>query len=238
MIIIPARIDSTRFPKKVLAEIDGVPMVIKTALNASRVDETVIATDSPQILSIAKDYSIKAVLTSKSHSSGTERINEAAAKMGLGPKDVVINVQADEPFLEIEVIKKVRELTLENRLEESVLMNSAYKIVPADSAQNPDIVKVTTDSVDMALYFSRSLIPYPRQECKNYKVHLGIYGYTYRALQIYCSLKPSPLESYEKLEQLRVLYHGYKVALCRVESDSIGIDTIEDLKEALKKFRS
>ncbi|WP_200764110.1 3-deoxy-manno-octulosonate cytidylyltransferase [Nitrosophilus alvini] len=237
MIIIPARLASTRFPNKVLAEIDGKPMVIKTAEAASTIDEVLIAADDETVVKIAEEFGFNAVLTSKSHKSGTDRINEAAARAGLSDDEIIINVQADEPFIETDVIKAVYDLTKSNSLNSNILMNSAYKIIDMENAQNPNIVKVITDASELALYFSRSLIPYPRDTHNEYKAHLGIYGFTRKALSKFCSFSHAPLEHIEKLEQLRTLYHGYKIAMVRVKSESIGIDTPEDLEKAKKRLK-
>ncbi|WP_187648463.1 3-deoxy-manno-octulosonate cytidylyltransferase [Nitrosophilus labii] len=234
MIIIPARMASTRFPNKILAKIDGVPMVVKTAKAVKDIDKVVIATDSEEVVKISNDYGFKAVLTSKNHKSGTDRINEAAAKLGLDKNEIIINVQADEPFIEKEVVKKVFVLTKKNLQNENILMNSAYKLVEKEEAKDPNLVKVVTDSSNIALYFSRSLIPYPRGDTKKYKGHLGIYGFSRKNLEKFCSLEPAPLEDIEKLEQLRALYHGYKVALVEVKTESFGIDTPHDLQRTLK----
>jgi len=236
MIIIPARIASNRFPKKILAKIDNTPMVIKTANAVKDIDEVIIATDCEEVVNIAKKYDFNAILTNKHHKSGTDRINEAASILGLDDNEIIINVQADEPFIEKDVVKKVYDLTKKNQKDDRVLMNSAYKILDIKYSKDENLVKVVTDSKNFALYFSRSLIPYPREEIKEYKIHLGIYGYTRKNLKKFCSLSYSPLEEIEKLEQLRALYHGFKIALTEVKTKSIGIDTPQDLQKALKIF--
>ena len=236
MIIIPARLYSTRFPKKVLYEINGIPMVIKTAMQAANVDRVVIATDSDEVNHIAKRYGFDAVLTSKNHKSGTDRINEAAAILGLNDDEIIINVQADEPFIEPHVIENVYTLTKNHLNQSDVMMCSVYKNTPISSENNPNNVKVVIDNAGYALYFSRSLIPYPREKYDFIKIHLGIYGYSKKMLERFCSLKVAPLEEIEKLEQLRALYYGYKIAMQEVESSSIGIDTLQDLQRALYNF--
>lgn len=235
MIIIPARIASTRFPNKILADIDGIPMVIRTAKAVQNVDKVLIATDSKDVVNVAKSYGIEAIMTSATHQSGTDRIYEAAKHVGLKRDEIVLNVQGDEPFIEEEVVQAVFDLTHHNRIHTDVIMNSCYKILTPNQAQDPNSVKVVTDSSDMALYFSRSKIPYPRdEEYKTYKGHIGIYGFTMASLEIFCSLTIAPLEEIEKLEQLRALFHGYKIGMCGVETKSFGIDTLEDLQKALK----
>lgn len=231
MIIIPARIASTRFPKKILYSIDGIPMVIRTAMQAKNIDEVVIATDSQEVIDIAKKYGFDAVLTNTTHKSGTDRVNEAAAILGLAEDEIVINLQADEPFIESDVIQKVYELTYKNIRNDKVMMNSTYKKVAFTDENDPNMVKVVLDAADMALYFSRSLIPYPRSSIDTLNIHLGIYGFSKRMLERFCSLAHAPLEDIEKLEQLRALYHGYSVAMVEVESQSIGIDTPKDLEK-------
>ena len=236
MIIIPARIGSTRFPKKVLYPINGIPMVIKTAMQAKQVDNNiVIATDSQEVIKIAKEFNFKAVLTSPHHKSGTERINEAATILGVDNQEIIINIQADEPFIEPEVIQTLYTLTKKHKDSTDVMMCSLYKTSPLPTNNNPNSVKVVLDHANYALYFSRSLIPYPRENLDTINIHLGVYGYSRKMLERFCSLKSAPLEQIEKLEQLRALYHGYKIAMQKVETKSIGIDTLSDLQEALSK---
>ncbi len=236
MIIIPARIGSTRFPKKVLYPINGIPMVIKTAIQAKQVDNNiVIATDSQEVIKIAKEFNFKAVLTSPHHKSGTDRINEAATILGVDHQEIIINIQADEPFIEPEVIQTIYTLTKKHKDSADVMMCSLYKTSPLPTNKNPNSVKVVLDHANYALYFSRSLIPYPREDVDTINIHLGVYGYSRKMLERFCSLKSAPLEQIEKLEQLRALYHGYKIAMQKVETKSIGIDTLSDLQEALSK---
>jgi len=236
MIIIPARIGSSRFPNKVLADILGVPMVIRTAQAVERIDTVTIATDTEEIVELAESYGFQAILTSEAHQSGTDRIHEAAQVLGLPPKEVILNVQADEPFLEADVVERVQALTRERVDGETILAASAYKRISNPEADDPNLVKVVTDAEEIALYFSRAKIPYPRDHHFDaYKGHLGIYGYTMASLERYCALPPSPLEEIEKLEQLRILAHGGRIAMVEVQTESFGIDTPEDLQRALRK---
>lgn len=238
MIIIPARIGSSRFPNKVLADIGGIPMVIRTAKAVEDIDNVVIATDSQEVIGIASNHGIQAILTSSKHQSGTDRIYEAAQKLDLDENEIVINVQGDEPFIETAVVRAVYNLTKKNKDDDRIMMNSCYKIISNPEADDPNIVKVVTDSNSIALYFSRAKIPYPRDHHFNtYKGHLGIYGFTVKSLRNFCMLNPAPLEEIEKLEQLRALYYGYKVALIEVNTESFGIDTMEDLEKAVKHHR-
>jgi len=238
MIIIPARIGSSRFPNKVLADIGGIPMVIRTAQAVVHIDKVAIATDSQEVIEIAKQYKIKAILTSTEHNSGTDRIYEASQKLNLLDDEVIINVQGDEPFIEQEVVQAVFDLTQKNKNNPDIIMNSCYKRMDNPEADDPNIVKLVTTDNDIALYFSRSKIPYPRDHHFNdYKGHIGIYGFTKKSLEIFCQLSPAPLEDIEKLEQLRALYHGYKIAMVEVKTESFGIDTPEDLENALNIYR-
>lgn len=238
MIIIPARIGSIRFPNKVLADIGGIPMVVRTAKAVEDIDDVVIATDSQEVIDIASKYDIKAVLTSSEHQSGTDRIYEAVQKMNLDENEIIINVQGDEPFIETTVVQAIYDLTKHNKENDRIMMNSCYKIISNPEADDPNIVKVITDSHDIALYFSRAKIPYPRDHHFNtYKGHLGIYGFTVKSLRNFCMLEPAPLEEIEKLEQLRALYHGYEVAMKEVNTESFGIDTMEDLEKAIRHHR-
>lgn len=148
---------------------------------------------------------------------------------------MIINVQGDEPFIEEAVVRAVYDLTVKNKNDENIMMNSCYKLMQSPEADDPNIVKLITSSENMALYFSRAKIPFPRDHhFNNYKGHLGIYGFTKKSLERFCKLSPAPLEEIEKLEQLRALYHGFKIAMVEVETKSFGIDTLEDLENALK----
>jgi len=238
MIIIPARIGSSRFPNKVLADIGGIPMVIRTAMTVSDIDKVVIATDSQDVVDIAKAHQIDAVLTSTAHQSGTDRIYEAVQILALNENEIIINVQGDEPFIETEVVQAIYDLTKKNRDNDKIMMNSCYKVISNPEADDPNIVKVVTDTDDIALYFSRAKIPYPRDHHFDaYKGHLGIYGFTVKSLEKFCKLSPAPLENIEKLEQLRAQYYGYEVAMIEVNTESFGIDTPEDLEKAVRHHR-
>jgi len=235
MIIIPARVASSRLPNKVLADIGGVPMVIRTAKAVESVDKVAIATDSNEVLNIAKEYGIDAVMTSSSCKSGTDRIYEAAQKLNLADDEIVINVQADEPFIENSVVKSMLDLTKKYANDSEIIATTCYKIVSKHEAEDPNLVKVVSNLDNIALYFSRLAIPYDRDGNLNeYKAHLGLYGFTVAKLKQFCTMQAGVLEDIEKLEQLRVLDNGYKIALTEVKSNSFGIDTQEDLDKAIK----
>ncbi len=239
MIIIPARLNSSRFANKILVDILGLPMVIKTAKQVSSLDRVVIATDSQEVIDLAKKYNFEAVMTSKKHQSGTDRINEAINILGLDDDEIIVNVQADEPFIEPEVIQKVINRVKEiKKKNEKIMITSCYKKINSELADDPNHVKVVLDEHSNAIYFSRAKIPYHRDhyEISSYYGHLGIYGFTKKSLNDFCNLNPSKLENIEKLEQLRAIDYGHKIAMVEVQSKSFGIDTEEDLKNALKIF--
>lgn len=238
MIIIPARLQSTRFPQKVLCDIGGLPMVVRSAFNAREVDDVVVASDDESIQSVCKKHKIECVMTDKAHSSGTDRCAEASEILGLDDGEVVINIQADEPFLEHDVIHTLKNLMQDRK----PFMGSLAKVIDKESALDSNLVKVVLNTDNEAIYFSRSIIPFCRdKEClaleeMPYLGHLGIYGYFAKSLRIFCALPKSPLEDIEKLEQLRALYHKKNIVLSIVETKSIGIDTQEDYKRALERF--
>jgi 3-deoxy-manno-octulosonate cytidylyltransferase (CMP-KDO synthetase) len=238
MIIIPARLNSSRFENKILVDILGLPMVIRTAKRVELLDKVIIATDSQEVIDLAKLHNIKAILTSKSHKSGTDRINEAVNLMNIDDNDIIVNVQADEPFIEPEVVQTVIN-QVKNANKDTFTMVSCYKEINSEMADDPNHVKVICDEDMNAIYFSRSKIPYHRDHYNNkkYKCHLGIYGFTKKSLNYFCSLESSILEQTEKLEQLRIISDGKKINMVEVKSQSFGIDTKEDLENALRIFR-
>ncbi len=238
MIIIPARLASTRFPQKVLADIGGLPMVVRTAKAVEHLDRVVVAADDERIITTCKHNGIEAMLTSKTHKSGTDRINECANLLDLDDDDLVINIQADEPFIEPEVLSKlIVRLNALKQTGASFIMGSCYNAINAESAKDPNLVKVVLDAEHNAIYFSRSLIPYNRSGNATYFGHIGIYGFTKKSLNLFCALDDAPVEDIEKLEQLRAIYHGKKIAMVKVSSTGFGIDTPEDLQRALKYHR-
>ena len=163
MIIIPARLKSSRFENKILVDILGLPMVIRTAKRVESLDEVVIATDSNEVIDLAYKYNIKAILTSEQHQSGTDRINEAANKLNLSSDDIVINVQADEPFIEPNVVQAV--INKIKSSDEKFTMVSCYKEINSELADDSNHVKVVLDDNNNAIYFSRSKIPYTTSLC-------------------------------------------------------------------------
>ncbi|MBN2817244.1 MAG: 3-deoxy-manno-octulosonate cytidylyltransferase [Campylobacterales bacterium] len=237
MIIIPARLASTRFPQKVLADIGGIPMVVRTAQRVAHLDRVVVAADDEKIIQICKEYGVEAMLTSTTHKSGTDRIHECATILELEENEIIINVQADEPFIEPDVVEslmsKLQELQMQNA---PFIMGSCYNAINSESAQDPNLVKVVLDSNGNAIYFSRACIPYNQGGGAKYFGHIGIYGFSKKSLKEFCSLSDAPIEDIEKLEQLRAIYHGKKIAMVKVASTGFGIDTKEDLQRAIEIF--
>jgi 3-deoxy-manno-octulosonate cytidylyltransferase (CMP-KDO synthetase) len=238
MIIIPARLASTRFPQKVLADIGGLPMVVRTAKRVEHLDRVVVAADDEKIIATCKEFGIEAMLTSTTHKSGTDRINECAQILDISDDELVINIQADEPFIETEVV----ELLIE-RLKglqssgSNFIMGSCYNAINAEAAQDPNLVKVVLDDAHNAIYFSRSMIPFNRSGAATYFGHIGIYGFSKKSLHDFCALDDAPIEDIEKLEQLRAIYHGKKISMVKVASTGFGIDTIEDLERAKEIYQ-
>jgi 3-deoxy-manno-octulosonate cytidylyltransferase (CMP-KDO synthetase) len=237
MIIIPARLASTRFPQKVLVDIGGLPMVVRTAKRVAHLDRVVVAADDELIVKICKEHGIEAMLTSTTHKSGTDRIHECATILQVDDDEIIINVQADEPFIEPDVVEslmsKLKELQDSN---EPFIMGSCYNSINAESAKDPNLVKVVLDNKENAIYFSRSLIPYNQGGGAKYFGHIGIYGFSKKSLKEFCSLHDAPIEDIEKLEQLRAIYHQKKIVMVKVSSTGFGIDTAEDLQRAIEIF--
>lgn len=244
VIIIPARLDSSRLPKKVLLDLKGktvIQRVYEQCLKVKNVDGVYIATDSIEIKEVCETFTDKVVITKSTHQSGTDRIGEAVSAIDC---DIVINVQGDEPFIEPSLIE-----ALVNSFSNSdISMSSAMsKINNIKDLQNTNVVKVVTDLHNNALFFSRSLIPFPRDvkeistakevlEMGQFFRHIGIYGYRKDFLLKFVNMEQSYLEKVEKLEQLRALENGFKIKMIEANSSLIGIDTREDYEEALKKY--
>lgn len=237
MIIIPARLASTRFPQKVLADIGGLPMVVRTAQRVAHLDRVVVAADDEKIIEVCKKYGIEAMMTSTTHKSGTDRIHECATILKLEDDEIIINVQADEPFIEPDVVESLMsQLKLLQNEKEPFIMGSCYNSINADAAKDPNLVKVVLDEAQNAIYFSRSQIPYNQGGGAKYFGHIGIYGFSKKSLQEFCSLRDAPIEDIEKLEQLRAIYHQKKISMVKVASTGFGIDTKEDLERAIEIF--
>lgn len=236
MIIIPARLHSSRLPNKLILPLDGIPIIIRVANIAKNIDSCVVACDDRLILDICKKHKIECILTYNFHQSGTDRCNEALESLKLNNDEVVINLQGDEPFIEEDVIKKLKdEMQNKIKLKDDVFMASCYKVITQNDAKDPNLVKVVINDKSFALYFSRSKIPYNRDDAAvEYFGHIGIYAFSALSLKQFCNLKKSNLENIEKLEQLRALSNNKNIFMVKVNSNSIGIDTKEDYDRALK----
>jgi 3-deoxy-manno-octulosonate cytidylyltransferase (CMP-KDO synthetase) len=177
------------------------------------------------------------MMTSTTHKSGTDRINECANILNLADDEIVINVQADEPFIETQVVEKlIQRLESLKNDNEDFIMASCYNSINSQSAQDPNMVKVVLDDKSNAIYFSRSAIPFNRSGEAQYFGHIGIYGFSKKSLSEFCNLRDAPIEDIEKLEQLRAIYHQKKISMVKVASTGFGIDTEEDLKRAVEIF--
>jgi len=232
VVIIPSRYGSSRFPGKPLAQIAGKPMikwVCEKAGHAKNITDVYVATDDRRIYDIVRGFGGNAVMTSEENRSGTDRVGEAAEKMGLEPDDIVINVQGDQPLFNPHCLDQLVVPILEDPgLSMSTL---AFKIVDKTEITNPKDCKVTFDQQGYALYFSRSPIPFgrdPQLRFDTYK-HLGFYACTRRFLDIFRSLPEGPLEKIEKLEQLRVIEYGHRIKVVITEYDSPEVDLPEDI---------
>ena len=229
--VIPARFSSTRFAGKVLADLGGKPVVQHVWENAKRstlLNDLVIATDDERIIKTAEDFGAKAIYTSPDQPSGTDRLIEVVNPIEV---EVVLNIQGDEPMVRPEMIDDLARAILEDK--DVQMATLAKKIEDKSEIENPNVVKLVKDKNDFALYFSRSVIPYPRHETiPVYYKHLGLYAYKKDFLFEFTNLPKSHLEMTEGLEQLRVLENGYRIKVVETKFDTIGIDTPEDLKKA------
>jgi 3-deoxy-manno-octulosonate cytidylyltransferase (CMP-KDO synthetase) len=235
-VIIPARYASSRFPGKPLADLAGKPMVVHVCERAAQSGAAAVhvATDDERIARAVRAHGHQALMTRADHPSGTDRIAEAVKQLKLGENQIVVNVQGDEPMITPKLISQVAR-TLEKKPGVSV-STACHPIHDSASASSPNVVKVVLDADGYALYFSRSQIPYPREPGASCYRHAGIYGYRVGFLKKYAKLKASPLEKAEALEQLRVLWHGYRIAVAISETEiPPGVDTPQDL-EAVRRM--
>ncbi len=235
--VIPARYSSTRLPGKPLKDICGKPMICRVwerASLAKSVAEVIVATDDDRILQAVEKNSGRAIMTRADHKTGTDRLAEVAEKF---PEvEVIVNVQGDEPLIEPALIDElVGEFVADKNLQMATV---ATELTDADEMKNPNNVKVVLDKNNDALYFSRSLIPYPRNvgKAKVFK-HIGIYAYRRNFLLAYAKMESTPLEQSESLEQLRALENGYKIRVIKSSCKFIGVDTEGDLKLVNEIYR-
>lgn len=246
-VVIPARYASSRLPGKPLADIAGKPMVVRVAERAAQsgATEVLVATDHEEVRAAVERLGFAAVMTHVDHASGTDRIAEVAVQRGWDDNVLVVNVQGDEPFIEPELINQVAaELAAD---ADAAVATACHPVGSAQEFFNPNIVKVVCDVRGHALYFSRAPIPWPRdafaadrtQLPKGLpaKRHIGIYAYRCGFLRRYGALSPSPLEEFEALEQLRVLWHGFQIRVAEImHAPEAGVDTPEDLQRARQRF--
>lgn len=238
-VVIPARYASSRLPGKPLLDIAGKPMVVRVAeqARASGAAEVVVATDHEQIREAVRSYGYEVVMTRADHASGTDRIAEVAQHQGWSDDAIVVNVQGDEPLIDPLLIGEVAH-NLSSHPAAS-MATACHRLHDTPSILNPNIVKVVLDQQGYALYFSRAPIPYPRdafaanqdlpEDMPVYR-HIGIYAYRAGFLQAYAALMPSAIEHFESLEQLRVLWHGYKISVqVTAKAPASGVDTEADL---------
>lgn len=239
-VIIPARLQSTRLPRKVLLDIAGKPMVqhVYEKACASKAKDVFIATDNQEIMEKAKSFGAKVIMTAEHHPSGTDRIAEAVLKNNFADDDIVVNVQGDEPMLEPALINLAADRL--QQFGDASVSTLAQAFDDVKTYHNPNAVKIVMDKDGYALYFSRANIPYFRDETNLlthcYK-HIGLYAYRAGFIKQYAGLVKSPLEQIESLEQLRVLWHGYKIQVAVTELTSgLGVDTLEDLERVREMF--
>src|SRR5690554_4744353 len=236
--VIPARYASTRFPAKLMQDLAGKTVIRRTyesAVATGLFNDVFVVTDSELIFEEIVSSGGNAIMSKKEHESGSDRIAEAVENLDV---DIVINVQGDEPFIDRESLEKIIELYKKDTKKEIDVASLMREITDEEAIQNPNNVKVITDQFGFALYFSRSVIPYPREKNVGvrYFQHIGVYAFRKKALMDFYSLPMKSLEASEKLEQLRYLEYGKKIRMIETTHVGIGIDTPEDLQRARKQF--
>jgi 3-deoxy-manno-octulosonate cytidylyltransferase (CMP-KDO synthetase) len=247
--VVPARYASTRLPGKPLLDIEGLPMVIRVArqAEASGAAAVVIATDHADIARVAREHAIDVEMTAADHPSGTDRIAEVARKRGWPGKDIVVNVQGDEPLIEPDRISGLAAALAAET--DAAIATLCCPIAAFEDFTNPNVVKVVLDQRGHALYFSRASIPYPRDamnanatslpaDLPVYR-HIGMYAFRCSFLHAYAALAPAPIERHEALEQLRALWHGYRIAVTICPDTPLaGVDTEADLERVRAHVRT
>ncbi|QIM65668.1 3-deoxy-manno-octulosonate cytidylyltransferase [Frederiksenia canicola] len=239
-VIIPARYASTRLPRKPLLDIVGKPMIQHVWEKAQQAGakRVIVATDHPEIEQTVKNFGGEVCLTSDKHNSGTERLAEVIEKMAINDDEIIVNIQGDEPLIPPVIVAQVAENLDRHHVNFATL---AVKLTSKEELLNPNVVKTLTDTNGMALYFSRSPIPFPRDHFatlddefvsqQNYLRHIGIYAYRAGFVKRYVAWQPTALEQLESLEQLRALWYGEKIHLdLAKQAPQVGVDTAEDLE--------
>ena len=240
-VLIPARLASSRLPNKPLADIAGLPMVVRVALQArkSAAARVVVAADSEAIVQACQAHGVDAVLTRQDHPSGSDRLAEACEKLGLDGSDMVVNVQGDEPLIDPALIDAVAQVLAS--APQASMGTAAHPIATREDHLNPNIVKVVCNAAGLAHYFSRAPIPFHRDQANTQwwsessaftpLRHVGIYAYRAGFLRSFPQLSPAPTEQVESLEQLRALWHGHAIAVhVTHDAPGAGVDTPEDLE--------
>ncbi|WP_218243526.1 3-deoxy-manno-octulosonate cytidylyltransferase [Comamonas fluminis] len=252
-VLIPARLSSSRLPGKPLADIGGLPMVVRVAQRAALAGAArcVVAGDDESIVAACAQHGIEAILTRKDHASGSDRLAEACEQLGLSGDDVVVNVQGDEPLIDPQLIDAVAQLLLAR--PEASMGTAAHPIETLADYRNPNVVKVVCDASGLASYFSRAPIPFSRDHADEawWKTvtasnghagftplrHIGIYSYKAGFLRDFPRLSAAPTEAMEQLEQLRALWHGHRIAVhITPDAPGAGVDTPEDLERVRALF--
>ena len=249
-VLIPARLASTRLPDKPLADIAGKPMVVHVAARAAQsgAAQVVVACDDPRIAKACAAHGVRAVLTRTDHPSGSDRLAEACMLLGLSGDDMIVNVQGDEPLIDPELVRRVALVLAES--PDCVMSTAAHPLSDVADYLNPNVVKVVLDAAGRALYFSRAPIPWWRDGAAAGTLpvplpspaplrHLGLYAYRAGFLRQFPTLPPAPPEQTEALEQLRVLWHGHRIAVhVATHGPGPGVDTPEDLARVRAMFAS
>jgi 3-deoxy-manno-octulosonate cytidylyltransferase (CMP-KDO synthetase) len=244
-VLIPARYASSRLPGKPLADIGGRPMIVRVAerAHASGARRVVVATDDSRIVDAARAHGIDAIMTRPEHATGTDRLAEAASLLGLDADEIVLNVQGDEPLLDPVLMRRVAGVLTGHA--DAAMATACHLIANTDEAFNPNVVKVALDARNYALYFSRATIPWARAAfAANPRAipdglplyrHYGLYAYRMSFLQTFPTLPAAPIEAFEALEQLRALWHGYRIVVEIADgTPAPGVDTEEDLERVRK----
>ncbi|AVM54295.1 3-deoxy-manno-octulosonate cytidylyltransferase [Capnocytophaga sp. oral taxon 864] len=236
--MIPARYGATRFPAKLMQDLCGKPVIVHTyerVADTRLFDEVYVVTDDDRIEEAIREVGGKVIRSKKEHNSGSDRLAEASRDLDV---DIIVNVQGDEPFTDKENLQKVIDIFAKDLTKSIAVASLMERITDPDDIANPNNVKVVVNKFGEALYFSRNIIPFPRDPNTkvSYYKHIGIYAYRKEALQQFTELPPSLLEETEKLEQLRYLENGFKIRLALTDIPTIGIDTPEDLERARKRL--
>jgi len=246
IVVIPARLASTRLPRKPLADIGGAPMIVRVAQQAqkSQAARVIVATDSDEVLAICKQYLIEALKTRSTHLTGTDRLSEVVEILQLPDEAMLVNVQGDEPFIPPELINLVAKALHDS--PSAAIATVGVPLREEADIQNPNIVKIVHNHLEEALYFSRAPIPFlrdpgsavnPAQRLVSCLRHIGLYAYQSHFLRAFTNLSPAPIELAESLEQLRALWYGYKIQIVTShETPPAGVDTPEDLYLAQQKW--